>query len=206
MKTKTKSAIVLLGLTLAGWPAQAADKWDLSTLDLSKLPAAAAKTEVTYAKDIRPLFEASCLRCHGEKRQSGKLRLDALEAALKGGQHGKAVVAADSKNSLVVIAAAQLNDQIAMPPKRGRGGPGGPGGPGGQGGPGEPPAGGPPGGDPPAGGPPGGDPPPGAPDGGGGPGGPGGAGGPGGGFGPPPKALTAEQVGLIRAWIDQGAK
>jgi hypothetical protein len=55
-------------------------------------------------------------------------------------------------------------------------GPGGPGGPGG----GRPP-----------GGPP--------PDGHGGPGGPGG-------FGPPPKALTAEQVGLIRAWIDQGAK
>jgi hypothetical protein len=27
-----------------------------------------------------------------------------------------------------------------------------------------------------------------------------------GGFGPPPKPLTAEQVGLVRAWIDQGAK
>jgi hypothetical protein len=24
--------------------------------------------------------------------------------------------------------------------------------------------------------------------------------------GPPPKPLTAEQVGLVRAWIDQGAK
>ena len=34
----------------------------------------------------------------------------------------------------------------------------------------------------------------------------GGPGGPGGGFGPPPKPLTAEQVGLVRAWIDQGAK
>ncbi|HEY5042415.1 MAG TPA: c-type cytochrome domain-containing protein [Verrucomicrobiae bacterium] len=31
------------------------------------------------------------------------------------------------------------------------------------------------------------------------------AGGPGGG-GPPVKPLTAEQVGLVRAWIDQGAK
>jgi hypothetical protein len=26
------------------------------------------------------------------------------------------------------------------------------------------------------------------------------------GFGPPAKPLTAEQVGLVRAWIDQGAK
>lgn len=46
----------------------------------------------------------------------------------------------------------------------------------------------------------------------GGPGGGPGAGGPPPGgapprhFGPPPKPLTAEQVGLIRAWIDQGAK
>ena len=37
-------------------------------------------------------------------------------------------------------------------------------------------------------------------------GGPNGPGGPPGGFGPPAKALTPEQVGLVRAWIDQGAK
>jgi hypothetical protein len=51
--------------------------------------------------------------------------------------------------------------------------------------------------------------------GGGGTGGPGGGGGRGsgapgggggGGFGPAPKPLTADQVGLVRAWIDQGAK
>ena len=49
------------------------------------------------------------------------------------------------------------------------------------------------------------------PEGQGGPGGPGGQGGPGGPGGPgrggpPAKPLTAEQVGLVRAWIDQGAK
>jgi hypothetical protein len=82
-----------------------------------------------------------------------------------------------------VAAAARVKDDVAMPPKfRPRhGGPGGPGGPGG--GPGNPPEG--------PGGPP--------------PGGPGGPGGPRG-FGPPPKPLTPEQVGLVRAWIDQGAK
>src|SRR6185369_6000961 len=38
-------------------------------------------------------------------------------------------------------------------------------------------------------------------------GGAGGAGGPGAaGSGPAPKPLTPEQVGLVRAWIDQGAK
>jgi len=77
---------------------------------------------------------------------------------------GKVVIPGESKKSLLVAAAAQVNNDVAMPPKRGPGH--------------------------------------------GGPGGPGGTGGPGGhgGFGPPPKALTAEQVALIRAWIDQGAK
>jgi len=82
----------------------------------------------------------------------------------------------------------------------GRGGPGG--GPGGQfgGGPGGPPPGGPDG-DPNRNG-------PGGPAPQNGPRGPGGPGGPGGprGFGPPATPLTPEQVGLVRAWIDQGAK
>ncbi len=191
MKTTT---FVLFAITLASQAVQADDKWDLDKIDTSKLPPVADKKNVTYAKDIRPLLEASCFRCHGEQRPKGGLRLDSLEAVLKGGDDGKVVVAGDSKKSLLVAAAAQVNDEIAMPPKRGPGGPGGfGGGPGNRA--------------------PGGGPPPGrgtnAP--GGGPAGlgggrPGGPGGPQGGFGPPAKPLTAEQVGLIRAWIDQGAK
>lgn len=148
--------------------------------DLSKLPPPAAKTGLTYAKDIRPLFEASCFGCHGEKKQKGELRLDSLEATLKGGENGKAIVVGKSKDSPLVISISQLDDETAMPPKR-KGPPGGAGGPGGP-------------------------PPEGArpnrrdgakPAGPGGPGGPGGRG---------PKPLTADQVGLVRAWIDQGAK
>jgi hypothetical protein len=172
-----KSTLFLLITCLANWAAQADDKWDINKLDLSKLPAATDKPGVTYAKDIRPLFEASCFRCHGEQQQKGKLRLDSLASALKGGTDGKVVVSGDSKRSLLVAAVAQIDNEIAMPPKRGPGGPGGPGG----------------------------NHPPGAPVGPGGPSGFGGPSGPGG-FGPPAKAFTVEQVGLIRTWIDQGAK
>ena len=59
--------------------------------DLSKLPPAGQQEGVTYEKDIKPLFEASCLRCHGAERPRGGLRLDSLEAALKGSNDGKVI-------------------------------------------------------------------------------------------------------------------
>src|SRR5437016_5662432 len=140
---KTTSIPLLLGLAIAGYPVLAAEKkLDISKIDVSKLPSAADRKGVTYAKDIRPIFEASCFRCHGEERQKGDLRLDSLEAALKGGEDGKVIVPGASKKSLLVIAAARIDDELAMPPKRKPGGPGGQFG-GGAGGPGNRPPGGP---------------------------------------------------------------
>ncbi len=192
MNMKMKLAITLTagGLLLAGFPATAQDapppanKWDISKVDVSKLPPPADKKDVTFEADIAPILKTSCVRCHGERQPKKNLRLDSLEGVLKGGRDGKMVIPGDSKGSLLLAAAARIDDSIAMPPKRGpRRGPGGPGGP--------PPGGPGPGSD--AGGP-------------GGPGGPGGGpGGPGRG-GPPPPPLTVEQVALVRAWIDQGAK
>ena len=135
-------------------------------LDLSKLPPASDQKGLTYDKDIKPLFEASCVNCHGERRQRAGLRLDSLQAVLTGSDEGKVITPGDSKGSGLVHAVAQIDPETAMPPKRRGGGPGGFGGPGG-------PGGGPGG--------PGG---PGGRAGGGGAGGAGGAGGRGGGFSP----------------------
>jgi Ca2+-binding EF-hand superfamily protein len=127
-------APLLLILATAGWSVTAAQP------DLSKLPPPADQPGVTYAKDILPLFEASCFNCHGERRQRAGLRLDSLEAALQGSDEGKVITPGKSKESSLVLAVAQIDDETAMPPKRARasmggfGGFGGPGGPGGQGG------------------------------------------------------------------------
>lgn len=117
--------IVSLALLSAAtaWSANAAGP------DLSKLPPAADKQGLTYAKDIRPLFEASCFRCHGDQRPKAGLKLNSLEAALKGGEDGKVIIPGKSTDSPLLIAVAQIDDDTAMPPKRGPGGGGG--GPGG---------------------------------------------------------------------------
>ena len=170
--------LIIACLVTAAASAMAAEKLDINKLDLSKLPPPAEKKALTYSKDIKPMLEASCLRCHGQQRPKANLRLDNLDGVLQGGKDGKVVVPGDSKHSLLVIAAAQIDEKTAMPPKRGPGRPGGPRPPGGQ-------APGDNNGNAPR---------------------PPGQGGPGGFGGPPAKPLTAEQVGLIRAWIDQGAK
>lgn len=128
MNCNYTSRLFVAGLLAGGWSLAAAEP------DLSKLPRPADKAGITYAKDIRPLFEASCFNCHGEQRHRAGLRLDNLEAALQGSDEGKVIVPGKSQESLLVVAVAQIDDETAMPPRRGRGGPGGRGGFGGRGG------------------------------------------------------------------------
>lgn len=127
---------ILLAIALGGvFIAQAADP------DIKKLPAPAAKTGVTYAADIKPIFEKSCFKCHGAEKQKGKLRLDNLEAAKKGGENGAVFEAGKSEKSHLVHSVARILDEDENMPPEGKGDP-----------------------------------------------------------------LTKDQVALIRAWIDQGAK
>ena len=132
IRMKTISFVSLISLATAGLA--------LAAVDLSKLPPAATAKGVTFDKDIKPIFEKSCFKCHGAEKQKGKLRLDTLEATLKGGENGEGIVKGDSLKSSLVVSVSRLDEDTAMPPD----------------GKGEP--------------------------------------------------LTPEQVGLVRAWIDQGAK
>ncbi len=60
---------------------------------------AGAAEKVDFAKDVWPVLEQQCVKCHGADKQKGKLRLDTLEASLKGGKGGPAVVKGDSAKS-----------------------------------------------------------------------------------------------------------
>src|SRR5204863_8688747 len=49
-------------------------------VDASKLPPPAT-VPVNFGRDIQPILETSCLRCHGPERPKSKFRLDNREAA-----------------------------------------------------------------------------------------------------------------------------
>ncbi len=101
-----------LGLVVNSY---AADK--KPAVDVSKLPPAADKKGVTYATDIKPIFDRACTKCHGAEKQKGKLRLDTLEATLKGGADGKVVEAGKSGESMLVHNIAHVGDEdMFMPP------------------------------------------------------------------------------------------
>ena len=131
------SALVLSALAVI-----AADKKPAAKPDLSKLPPAATKT-VDFDKDIKPLIEKSCAKCHGGEKPKSKYVVDTKENIIKGGKEGVAVVPGKSAESPIVHYVADLVEDMEMPPtdKRDK-------------------------------------------------------------F----PALTKEQIGLLRAWIDQGAK
>ena len=141
-----KILILCIGatVTLSVLTIQGAEKDKKPPVDISKLPAPSDKQGVTYAKDIKPIFEKSCMKCHGAEKQKGKLRLDTLEAVLKGGEDGKVIEPGSSAKSMLVANVAHVGDEdMFMPPPDNK-------------------------------------------------------------DKIPP--LTKDQIGLIRAWIDQGAK
>ncbi|HEY3762519.1 MAG TPA: c-type cytochrome domain-containing protein [Verrucomicrobiae bacterium] len=106
------------------------------------LPPASAKTGVTYAIDIKPIFDASCVKCHDStKKPKAHLALDSLAGILKGGVDGSVVKVGDSAKSDLVLSVAHIGDPDSFMPK-----------------------------------------------------------------GKMATKLTDDQIGLIRAWIDQGAK
>jgi hypothetical protein len=89
-------------------------------LFLSFDAAARAETpnaEEFFEKEVRPLLVENCLKCHGDKKPKGSLRLTSRESVLKGGDSGPAAVAGKPKDSLL-IQAVRYSDTLQMPPKR----------------------------------------------------------------------------------------
>jgi mono/diheme cytochrome c family protein len=140
---KTSKLALAVALTVAfGAASVLADDDDAKP---ATLPPASTKAGVTYATDIKPIFDDSCVKCHngaGPKKPRGGLALDTLEGVLKGGKDGPVIKVGDSAHSDLVLSVAHIGDDSDQFMPKGKNA----------------------------------------------------------------KQLTPDQIGLIRAWIDQGAK
>lgn len=84
-------------------------------IDETKLPPPAQK-QVDFARDIKPIFDASCIRCHGPVKPKSGFRLDNRISALKGGDNGVDIIPGHSAKSSLIHFTAQLVADMEMPP------------------------------------------------------------------------------------------
>ncbi len=83
---------------------------------IALLPPPAA-TQVDFARDIQPIFEASCVQCHARGKDKGAFSLETRQDFLAGGDSGPPAVAGKSAESYVIELLSGLDPEIVMPAK-----------------------------------------------------------------------------------------
>ncbi len=96
-------------------------KWKviLATAALASSRVLVSAADVDFNKDVKPILEQNCIKCHGEEQKKGGLRLHTKADALKGGDSGEpAFVAGNSaKSPLYTLTVLPASDEKAMPPQ-----------------------------------------------------------------------------------------
>src|SRR5687767_1760297 len=77
-------------------------------------PAVGAAADVSFTRDIEPIFSKSCWNCHNADAQLADLDLSTRAAAIRGGEHGAAIVPGNAEQSKLYRMIAGL-DSIQMP-------------------------------------------------------------------------------------------
>ncbi len=73
---------------------------------------------LVYKDIIEPVLEQKCVQCHNSQKQKGNLRMDTAELLLKGGEHGKIIVAGNTNESEIYKRLLlPEEDEHRMPPK-----------------------------------------------------------------------------------------
>ena len=71
-------------------------------------------SKVSFARDIQPVLDRTCVSCHSAEVKLADLDLSARDAAMKGGEHGAVIVPGSAERSKLYRMVAGL-DQPAMP-------------------------------------------------------------------------------------------
>ena len=77
-----------------------------------------AESPMDFGKDISPILEVNCSKCHGAEKQKGKLRLDSPAFIRKGGDSGEPLfVPGKREESFLYKLVSRTDPEEAMPPK-----------------------------------------------------------------------------------------
>ncbi|MCH2123592.1 MAG: hypothetical protein MK165_02290 [Pirellulaceae bacterium] len=71
--------------------------------------------EIDFHRDVFPIFQQYCLRCHGEEKQAGGLRLDQRTHIYQGGDSGKNLLVADLYSNELYRRVTGKNVELQMP-------------------------------------------------------------------------------------------
>ncbi|HZM02686.1 MAG TPA: PSD1 and planctomycete cytochrome C domain-containing protein [Candidatus Saccharimonadales bacterium] len=93
----------------------------LGAVDPMRLPPPATN-QIDFIRDVRPIIEQSCLKCHSGDRPKGKFALTTRENALKGGGDQVDILIGQSGKSPLIQFVARVIQDSEMPPT-GKGGP-----------------------------------------------------------------------------------
>jgi hypothetical protein len=86
------------------------------SLVASETNAPPART-ILFDREVRPVFEQSCLRCHGPEKPKSHFRLDNRADALKGGNDNRDdIVPGQGDRSKLIAYVAGLDPDLRMPP------------------------------------------------------------------------------------------
>jgi hypothetical protein len=77
--------------------------------------ASAQQPKVDFVRDVQPILQAQCAKCHFGEKVRGELHLDNKQLALKGGISGAVIVPGKSGDSRLVHRILGLNGEKRMP-------------------------------------------------------------------------------------------
>src|SRR5688572_4212935 len=95
--------------------------WAMSAGVLCLIQSMAMSAEVDFYRDIYPTLKANCIACHNKTTTKAELNMETPESMKKGGETGPGIIPGKSAESLIVLAAAHLDDYV-MPPKNNKSG------------------------------------------------------------------------------------
>ncbi|MBX3744279.1 MAG: SUMF1/EgtB/PvdO family nonheme iron enzyme [Verrucomicrobiae bacterium] len=82
-----------------------------------------AAEPVDFNRQIRPIFEANCIICHGDERPKGRFRMNTLEGNLEGGDYGVGLVPGKPEESPIYTSTILAADHVDLMPPPAQGGP-----------------------------------------------------------------------------------